>query len=133
MKLYWAATALLVAGLAAGCATNGQESGPDPLAAQDAAPVTTGSLLHVNNRNWRDVDVYAVRHGTRLRLGTVAAMASGDYKVPMAIMAGGDFEFLVAPVGETNGYTTQSVFLEAGQTVDLQVENNLSLSTFSIY
>lgn len=127
--------ALLAVGLAAGCATGrSSRSGPDPLAMQEAAPADAAPLLHVNNRNWQDMDVWAVRQGTRLRLGTVSSMGSSDFKVSPALSAGaGDFQLLVAPVGETKGFLTQTILLGAGQTLDLQVEHNLNLTTYSIH
>ncbi len=127
--------ALLVTGLAAGCFTGGQRPGdPDPLALEEAAPSDATPVLRVNNRHWEDVDVWAIRSGTRIRLGTVSAMAAENFKLAASISGGeGDFQILVAPVGESRGYITDPLLLAAGQTLDLQVDNTLNLTTYSIY
>jgi hypothetical protein len=132
-RINWVA-ALLVTGLAAGCATAGhQPGGPDPLALKEAAPPGARPVLHVNNRHWEDLDVWLVRAGTRMRLGAVSAMGAEDFKLPLSISSGeGDFQVLVAPVGESRGYMTEPLLLGAGKTLDLQVDNTLNFTTYSI-
>ena len=132
----FASGALLAVVLAAGCAAAKPHarSGPDPLAMEEAAAPDAAPVLHVNNRHWQDVDVWAIRNTTRMRLGTVSSMMHGDFKLPPTFSVGeGDFELLVAPVGESRGFTTPPILLAAGQTLDLQVESSLNLSTFSVY
>lgn len=127
----WALVAA-IAGLA-GCAVGGHSAGPDPLAMQDAAPSDGAVLLHVDNRNWQDIEVYAVNRGARMRVGIVSSMTAGDFKLS-TISAAGGYQLLVAPVGDSRGYfVTNSIPLAAGQTLDLRVENNLNLTTYTIY
>lgn len=128
----WALVAAMAA--LAGCAVGGHGNGPDPLAMQEAAvPADGAALLHVDNRNWQDIEVYAVNHGARMRVGIVSSMTAGDFKLS-TISAAGGYQLLVVPVGDSRGYfVTNSIPLAAGQTLDLRVENNLNLTTYSIY
>ncbi len=124
--------ALGAAALAAGCAT-GRGVVADDLSSAQAAPPNT-AIVHVDNHNWQDVDVFAVREGTRIRLGMVTSMSSGDFRLPEAFLVGSpNVQLRIDPIGSNNGYLTQGILVAPGQTVDLRIENNLNLTSYSVY
>ncbi len=124
--------ALGAAALAGGCATGRGAAGDDLMSAQ-AAP-TDGAIVHVENHNWQDVDVFAVREGTRIRLGTVTSMAAGDFRLPESLLVGSpNVQLRIDPIGSNGAYLTQGILVSPGQTVDLRIENNLNLTSYSVY
>ncbi len=124
--------ALGAAALAGGCAT-GRRVVADDLSAAQAAPAST-AVVHVDNHNWQDVDGFAVREGTRIRLGMVTSMSAGDFRLPEAFLVGSpNVQLRIDPIGSNSGYLTQSILVSPGQTVDLRIENNLNLTSYSVY
>lgn len=97
------------------------------------APAGDASVT-VHNNNWADVDVYAVRNGTRTRLGSVTTAASARFLLPGTLLTGAPtLQLLIDPIGSRSGYITQPLLVGPGKRVDLQVENNLSLTSYSIF
>ena len=125
--------ALAAAAVAGGCATGrGMTSSADQDFAQ-AAPANT-ALVHVDNHNWQDVDVFAVRDGMHVRLGMVTSMTSGVFRLPETFLTGSpNVQLRIDPIGSNSGYLTQSILVSPGQTVDLRIENNLDLTSYSVY
>jgi len=125
--------ALAVAAVVGGCATGRNAAGGDGAGFAQAAPANT-AIVHVNNHNWQDVDVFAVREGMKMRLGMVTSMSSGDFKLPETFLVGSpNVQLRIDPIGSNNGYLTQSILVSPGQTVDLRIENNLNLTSYSVY
>ncbi|HET9984537.1 MAG TPA: hypothetical protein VFQ38_13155 [Longimicrobiales bacterium] len=129
--MVWATALCAVVGLG-GCAGGGSLQTGD---AEDAqlAPAGDASVT-VHNNNWADVDVYAVRNGTRTRLGSVATAASARFLLSGTLLTGAPtLQLLIDPIGSRAGYITQPLLVSPGQRVDLNVENNLSLTSYSIF
>ncbi len=125
--------ALAVAALAGGCATGRGAVAADDWASAQAAPDEL-AVVHVDNHNWQDVDVFAVREGMKVRLGMVTSMTSGDFRLPQAFLVGSsNVQLQIDPIGSSSGYLTQSILVSPGQTVDLRIENNLNLTSYSVY
>lgn len=115
-----------------GCASGGSPGGMDAEAVQPA-PAGKGSVI-VHNNNWAEVDVYAVRDGLRLRLGSVTTAASARFVLPAAVLAGGrTLQLLIDPIGSRTGFLTQPLVVGPGQQVVLQIENNLNLTSYSVF
>ncbi len=125
--------ALAVAALAGGCATGRGGVAADDLSSAQAAPSNT-AVVHVDNHNWQDVDVFAVREGMKARLGMVTSMSAGDFRLPEAFLIGSpNVQLRIDPIGSNSNYLTQSILVSPGQTVDLRIENNLNLTSYSVY
>lgn len=107
--------------LAAGCATAGQgaESGQP---APNPEP-----RVQVQNDNWADVTVYAIRDGSSIRLGNVMAGTSAVFAVPDAVLQAPDAHFLVEPLASRVAYVSPSILWD--QDMTLRVANDLSQST----
>lgn len=86
-------------------------------------------MVDVGNRNWADVVVYAVRAGTRWRLGMVTSMSERTFRVPEGSgVATGTIQFLVDPIGSGRGFQTDPVSVFPGQRLRFSVEPRLPLS-----
>lgn len=111
-----------------GCAANSGAQGGPVIGATDEARV------QVSNHNWADMTVYVIRNGMRQRLGTVTSMASRVFRIPPTLVnASGDLRLLADPVGSTHTYTSSSVHVWPGQTVDFKIENHLAISSVSVF
>lgn len=128
----WVVAAALVMGLGGGgCArATGAGASEDALAASPSDPVR----VRVENHNWLDVDVYAVREGTKYRLGTVTSMTAHVFQLPAGLFTqSGDFRLLVDPIGSSEVFVTEPLLVGPGQQVDWSVENHLALSSYRIF
>lgn len=115
-----------------GCASGGTPRGMDAGAVQPAPAGKASVIVHYNN--WADVDVYAVRDGLKLRLGLVPTAASARFVLPEAVLAGGPtFQLLIDPIGSRTGFLTPPRIVGPGQLVVLRVENNLNLTSYSVF
>jgi len=125
--------ALAAAALAGGCATGRGRAAADESSLAQPAPAATAAI-HVDNHNWQDVDVFAVREGIRVRLGMVTSMSSSHFRLPQAFLVGSpNVQLRIDPIGSNSGFLTQSILVGPGQTVDLRIENNLNLTSYSVW
>lgn len=87
----------------------------------------------VENHNWSDVNVYAVRDGLSVRLGTVTSMQTARFYVPADLVVGSSTLRLAAdPIGALQGYTTGPIPVQPGQRIALTIENDLAISAYAI-
>lgn len=121
---------IALAALAGGCATGraAMADDQDALAAPDAT-----TWVHASNQNWQDIDLYLVRPGLKVRLGMVTAMGSMSFRVPSTAMGGTPgLQLLVAPIGGGPQLVTPEFNLVPGETLSLEIENQLQMSSYSI-
>jgi hypothetical protein len=118
--------------LAGGCATAANSewmSNEAPL-----APYNRQTTVVVENYNWADMVLYAVRQSTRIRLGMVSSMNSRRFDVPSGVNVGsGPIELLAEAIGSADRYLTGPMTVNEGQRVQLRIENQLPISTWSIW
>ncbi len=125
--------ALAAAALAGGCATGRRSAAADDVMSAQAAPAN-GAIVHVENHNWQDVDMFAVREGTKVRLGMVTSMSTGDFRLPQSLLAGSpNVQLRIDPIGSNDAFLTQAILVAPGQTVELRIENNLNLTSYTVY
>ena len=91
------------------------------------------AVIRVTNYNWADMSVYAERYGAQIRLGSVASMATEEFKLPRAMVGATDMHIIADPLGGTRVHRTRPVLVVAGQQVAFRIENNLELSTVSVW
>lgn len=109
-----------------------RDAGMERGVAGQPAP-TGGVTLSVENHNWSDVVVYAVRSGMRYRLGTVTSMQRAELAVPPALtVADGDLRLLLDPIGSRNVFVTDPILVAPGDQVLFSVENHLPLSSWMV-
>lgn len=104
----------------AGCAAN--SAGEPATATPEHAP-----RIQVNNDNWNQVTVYALREGLAVRLGTVTTGTTAVFDLPATMQRGVDVRLLVQPLASWTGYVSPPI--EFGRDMTLTVANALSQST----
>lgn len=92
------------------------------------------SVLVVENNNWQDMTLYVLRDGTRMRLGAVTALSKGRFTLPSAATAGtGELRIMADPLGSSATWTSQPIHVMPGQELRFRLENNVQLSSYSVY
>ncbi len=103
--------------LLAGCAGNRSRA-----AAPDGGTRTT---VEVENRSWSAVNVYAIRGGQRVRLGTVQAVTTTVLTIPSAVVSGvTSLSFLIDPIGSSRTPISQEISVREGDQITLYVPNS---------
>lgn len=118
----------------------GAAGSTSPVAAQEAAPAPSTSeapirtaSVQVENHNWLDMHVYAVRNGTLFSLGVVTGLSGDTLTVPAsALTPGADFEILADPIGGASAYVSPRLVVTSGDVVKLTIENHLATSATSL-
>ena len=95
------------------------------------------ATVYVQNDNWMDVVLYAVRGGSRFRLGQVTSVQSAVFELPSAALGASSSLYLLAdPIGATRNYdmfATDDIYLAPGHTIiDLRLDNIISHSSWSV-
>jgi hypothetical protein len=99
----------------------------DPPAQPAPAPEGQNGRLDVSNRSSYDMDVFAVRSGQRIRLGTAPGGETSRFTLsPGVIVGGGSLYFEAAParqVGVDSGGTvrTDPMQVRAGDVISLDI------------
>jgi hypothetical protein len=124
-----ALTALLVAPSGAA----GQQATEGDAFEEVTAPANKPVRLYVQNNNWLDVNVYAVRGGTRFRLGVVRSAAGRFFELPDHLTSNGlNVQLQASPIGQ-RGSVTEAVPISPGDIVEWRIQNNLNLSSLSVW
>ena len=96
------------------------------------------AMVVVENHNWSDVVVYAVRGGMKVRLGMVAAVHTGTFYVPPTMMTDGAMVRLyVRPIGGPSRgaafYQSEAVPVMRDEKAVLTLDGDLSRSFIAVY
>lgn len=92
----------------------------------------TDTTLQVVNRGADDVQIYVLRDGLPIRVGTVLAQSTRQFTLPGAVIGTGDNLRLRAERAITRTATdSQPFFLAAGDSVTWLVEASLGMSTIT--
>lgn len=118
------AVVLLLAAIA-GC--TGKSEG-----ARDALRDQTLATIQVRNNNWQDINVFAVRNGSRHRLGMVTTNTTKEFRLPAVLAATGELRLLVDIIGSSSTWLTQEIHVSSGDRLQFRVQNHLALSHFMI-
>ena len=106
-------SAVLGAGVlpAEGCARKGARG-----AASDVAPTS----LRVRNQGFLDVNVYALRGGQRVRLGTVTGNSAQVLRIPGYLLSGTTpLRFIADPIGSQRQPTSEEIMVTPGDEVTI--------------
>ena len=122
-----ALTAVLVA---SGC---GGGSSQNPFTA-GVRSVNTAPHVEVTNNNWLDAVVYATRLGTRVRIGQVTSLSQRLLRVPAGFARGdGRIALQVTLIGSSEGFQTGQLFVAADEIIVLDIQNDLSISSWAVF
>ncbi|HEV2735691.1 MAG TPA: hypothetical protein VGV85_12675 [Longimicrobiaceae bacterium] len=120
---------VVLGGACAPAARGGGSPAPEMYPEAEAPPT-----VRVTNHNWSNMTVYAVRGGTRIRLGMVTSMATQVFRLPGAILNGaGGVRLLADPIGGTEQFLTPAVQVSRGDEVKLEIHNQLQISSVSVW
>ena len=123
--------ALALALLTPGCSLLPGHHQTDEQAPEDEdVPQDIG--VHINNHNWSDIVVFAVRGTSRLRLGDVTAGNEADFVLPRNMTEGGQLTLVLHPIGGPRDFSTGPILVQPGQQIDVRVENAISQTNWTI-
>lgn len=110
-------------------------AGPESYMPEELGPARAAApTVRVTNNNWSNMTVYAVRGSSRFRLGMVTSMSTVVFRVPRAVLAGGDgLRLLADPIGGSETYLTPAIHVNAGEEVKLDLQSRLSISSYSVF
>jgi len=108
---------------------------PSSLEAQsvDGADATEPNRIavRVENLNWLDMRIYAVRQGgASWRIGTVTSNSTRELELPSWLSASNtEVRLVAAPIGSPQRYAAPPVIVSGGDVIELSLKNNLALSS----
>jgi len=101
----------------------------DPEPKQNAG----GFALVLTNRHLLDVNVFLQHDGQADRIAMVNASSSKTIELPLYLLGqGGVIRLIAEPIGDDSRYTSDLLTVQAGQIVQLFVENPIARSNYSI-
>jgi hypothetical protein len=100
--------------------------------AQDETELAQDIPLYVTNNNWSNIVVFAANASSRVRLGDVTTANEVELVIPRNLVFWGQVTLLVHPIGSTRDYSTGPILVQAGQAIQLRVENNLAQTNWSV-
>ena len=81
--------------------------------------------LNVDNQNFLDMNVYLVRGGQRIRLGTVPGLSSRTIMLrPEYVGYSADLQFEVHPIGGQGNPITENISVHPGDVISLRIPPN---------
>lgn len=125
------AAAAIVAAVAGG---TGCASGAGGMYLDDEPKDRRQTTLAVSNNNWSEMTIYVVRSGVQARIGRVPAMGARTFDIPPTLIGGaGEVSIVARPLASRYAFTSRRIMASPGQRIDLRLENNLNLSSFSVW
>jgi hypothetical protein len=109
-----------------GCAGPRQDVDPEPVEAN-------GFSLILNNRHLLDVNIFLQHDGQPDRIATVPSATSRAIVLPLRMLGQSKTIRIIAePIGDETRYTTDMLVVQPGQIIELNVENLIARSNYSI-
>jgi len=125
LRLAIAYGVLLSAGTA--CGFFSRDPAPSP------APLEGEVAVEVENHNWSDITVYLMTGGLPQRLGMVTALSNGSFAFSsQRLSTGGSVQLRANPVAG-NAFTSEAILVQPGQAIMWTLENDLDISSLSVY
>jgi hypothetical protein len=101
---------------------------------QGAETMDKRTTLIVENNNWADMTVYLVRDGMQSRVGSVPSLSRSRFVLSDALVGGlGEIRLLADPIGSSQRFLSQPIHVLPGQQVQFRLENNVQLSSYSVF
>lgn len=96
-------------------------------------PNAGGFALVLTNRHLLDVNIFLQHDGQADRIAMVNASSSKTLELPLYLLGqGGAIRLIAEPIGDDTRYTSDLLTVQAGQIVQLFVENPIARSNYSI-
>jgi hypothetical protein len=89
--------------------------------------------LEVQNNNFMDMHIYVMKDGFVRSLGVVTGLTTEELTIPEVLtLPGAEIQILAAPIGSRLSYLTDPIVVETGETVELMLQSELGMSTYSL-
>ncbi len=116
----------LAVGVGGAAAQETDEQKQDEANAHGDAPAV---FVTVENNNWSDMRLYALRNGIRYRLGTVVSFTKERFALPRHLQPDHKpVQLLADPIGGRRSVKSYPVYLSSGEELIWALQNNLALS-----
>jgi hypothetical protein len=90
-------------------------------------------MVAVESHSWSDITVYLVGRGLPQRLGTVTALSSATFGFSsQQLGTSGGVQLRAQPVAG-RAFTSETIPVQAGQSIFWTLEDNLETSNFTVY
>ena len=118
--------------LSLGCGT-GRTSPSEPTPRQDSGQASREArgevVVQIDNQNFNDMNIYFIDAGTRVFLGEVNGLTTGELAIPRAASPSSlQVRLLADPIGSSTPIATPSLTVGPGQTVYWTIGSNPSNS-----
>jgi hypothetical protein len=91
-------------------------------------------VLTVTNHHWLDVTVYVEHDGQRTRVGTVTAVSTQQFLLPMRLLGiSRQFRLLGEAIGSPGVARTETLLVQPGQAIEWTLESDLRRSSVGVY
>jgi len=98
---------------------------------REAARRNATTQITVTNHNWADMTVYALRNGSRLRVGTVTSGTEGRFRLPVGFdQRSGNLRLEANPIGSNEVYVSDPISIAPGAHLVWKIENHIALSSY---
>ena len=94
-------------------------STPEP--ESGASPANARTVVQVENRNFYDMQIYAVRFGERQRIGLATGNRTTTFDLPSHWTTGATVQFVASPVGSDQVAWSQNFTVKPGDVVRLEI------------
>ena len=96
-------------------------------------PVSDAFSLVLTNHHLLDVNIFLQHDGQADRVAMVTSSTSRTLVLPLHMLGqGGAIRLIAEPIGDDTRYTTDILTVQPGQVVELDVENPIPRSSYSI-
>jgi hypothetical protein len=76
----------------------------------------------IENDSAMNVNIHAVRHGSRIRIGMVPGVSSRDFPIRSDMLGpAGELRLLIDPIGSPRTYPAVPINVNRGDTIELRV------------
>lgn len=105
-------TVVALALLSVGCGPGLQSESTEP---------EERTTLRVENQNFLDMNVYVVRGGQRIRLGTVTGLSTHVFTIPPSIARSSPLQFEVHGIGGRGNPRSETITVQPGDEIRLTI------------
>lgn len=90
-------------------------------ASTDSGGAPYATVVVINDAT-ATVNVYALRQGSRMRLGTVTSLGRAEFALRRTMLDGlNELQLLIDPIGSRRAYPAHSITVEEGDVIELRV------------
>lgn len=89
--------------------------------------------VEVENHNWSDITVYLITSGLPQRLGMVTALGNASFVFPAhRLNTTSGLRLRALPIAGTP-FTSETILVQPGQAITWTLENDLDVSSLTVY